>query len=315
MKPFVAIADGMHPDVFSRFVKSDRFEVHPQSSLSAARLEELLPRLEGLVVRSQTRVTGELLQKAPLLKYVVRAGEGTDNIDKVACGGRKVVVANTPGANNNSAAEHAIALMMTLLRETARADANMKKGGWNKSDYKGRELWKKRVGIVGLGRVGTILAKRLSGFEMTVGFYDPFLAGEPPPGMKRFDRLEDIFSESDIITLHVPLLDKTRGLVGEALLSHMPSHAILINAARGGVVDEEALCRHLEEKKIAGAALDVYEKEPLPEDSPLRSISNLVLTPHLGASTLEAQYRVGEAAVHQIEEFFLRNHIINEVKT
>ena len=252
MKPFVVIADGMHSDIFSRFVKSDQFRVHPQSTLTSGELEQLLPKLEGLVVRSKTHVNGDLLQKAPLLKYVVRAGEGTDNIDKISCREQNVVVANTPGANNNSAAEHAIALMMTLLRQTARADARMKKGGWNKSDYQGQELWKKRVGIVGLGRVGRLLAQRLSGFEMDMGFYDPFVKENVPVGMKPFERLEDIFSQSDIITLHVPLMDKTRGLVGQRLLSCMPSHAVLINASRGGVVDEEALCRHLKEKKMAG---------------------------------------------------------------
>ena len=314
MKSFVVVADGMHPEIFSRFVESDRFHVHPQSSVSSSELEGLLSRVEGLVIRSRTCVTGDLLEKAPRLKYVVRAGEGTDNIDKMSCRERGVVVANTPGANNNSAAEHAIALMMTLLRESARADAGMKNGGWNKSDFKGRELWKKRIGIVGLGRVGSILARRLSGFEMATGFYDPFFQGIPPEGFKQFNDIGELFSWSDIVTLHVPLMEKTKGLVGRDLLSRMQSHAVLINASRGGVVDEEALIEHLRENFIGGAALDVYEREPLPADSPLRGIPNLVLTPHLGASTVEAQYRVGEAAVHQIEEFFLRNHIINEVK-
>ena len=314
MKPFIVVADGMHPDIFCRFVESGQFPVHPQSSLSPSELEQLLPRVEGLVVRSKTQVTVDLLQKAPLLRYVVRAGEGTDNIDKVSCRERGVVVANTPGANNNSAAEQAIALMMTLLRQTARADAVMKDGGWNKSDFKGRELWQKRVGIVGLGRVGSILARRLSGFEMETNFYDPFYKGELPVGIERMEHIEELFAESDIITIHVPLMEKTRGLVGRDLLSRMGSDAVLINAARGGVVDEEALVEFLRENRIGGAALDVYEREPLPANSPLRSTPNLVLSPHLGASTVEAQYRVGAAAVTQLEEFFLHNKIVNEVR-
>ena len=313
MRPFIVVADGMHSDVFSRLVGSDRLEVHPKGSLSSSELDELLPRVEGLVIRSKTRVTGELLEKAPLLRYVVRAGEGTDNIDKVSCRERKVVVANTPGANNNSAAEHAIALMMTLLRETARADAVMKGDGWNKSDFSGRELWNKRLGIVGLGRVGSILAQRLSGFEMERGFFDPFFQGKSPEGFERFEDIGKLFAWSDIITLHVPLSDKTKGLVGRDLLSRIQPHTVLINASRGGVLDEEALIECLQEKRMGGAALDVYEREPLPPDSPLRRIPNLVLTPHLGASTVEAQYRVGEAAVRQIEEFFLNNRTINEV--
>ena len=157
-------------------------------------------------MRSKTQVTPEFLEKTPLLKYVVRAGEGTDNIDKAACRQRGITVANTPGANNNSAAEHAIALMMTLLRETARADSVMKGGGWNKSDFSGQELWKKRIGIVGFGRVGSILARRLEGFEVETSFYDPFFNGHPPADLKRVDTLEAIFSQSDIITLHVPSL-------------------------------------------------------------------------------------------------------------
>ena len=313
MKPFIVVADGMHPDVFSHFSGSDQLNVHPEASVSPADLERLLPSIEGLVIRSKTRVTGELLQKAPALKYVVRAGEGTDNIDKVACRERGVVVANTPGANNNSAAEHAIALMMTLLRETARADACMKGEGWNKSDFGGRELWNKRLGIVGLGRVGGILARRLSGFEMSTGFYDPFFKGEAPAGFERFEDIGELFAWSDIITLHVPLLEQTRGLVGRDLLSRMRPEGVLINASRGGVVDEGALMECLRNKRIGGAALDVYEKEPLPADSPLRKTPHLILTPHLGASTVEAQYRVGEAAVHQVKEFFLNQKIIHEV--
>ena len=315
MKPFVVVADGMHPDVFSPFVESEQLHIHPQCPLSPQELEELLPRLEGLIIRSKTQVTRELLGKTPLLKYVVRAGEGTDNIDKIACQKQGVVVANTPGANNNSAAEHAIALMMTLMRETARADSILKEGGWNKSDFNGREMWKKRIGIVGMGRVGSILAQRLSGFEISTGFYDPFFKGKNPEGFERFRDIRELFSWSDIITLHVPLLEKTKGLVDKNLLSHMRPHALLINASRGGIVDEEALMEHLQDKKMAGAALDVFEREPLPKDSPLRKIPNLVLTPHLGASTDEAQYRVGEAAVHQIKEFFLNKKIINEVTT
>ena len=314
MKPFVVVADGMHADIFSRFMKSEQLQVHPDSFLSSDQLEGLLSRIEGLIVRSKTRVTADFLQKASRLKYVVRAGEGTDNIDKISCREHAVVVANTPGANNNSAAEHAIALMMTLLRETARADAGMRKGGWGKSDFAGRELWQKRVGIVGLGRVGSILAHRLSGFEVKMGFYDPFFTGAPSVGLKRFEHIEELFSQSDIVTLHVPLSDGTRKLVGKKLLSQMPSDALLINASRGGVVDEEALIDHLQENRMAQAALDVYEREPLPTDSPLRDIPNLVLTPHLGASTCEAQYRVGAAAVHQLEAFFLHNQILNEVK-
>lgn len=314
MKPFILVCDGMDKEVFQTLTDVSEFDVHPEPKNSQDTIKELLPKASALVIRSATKVTAETLEAAPNLKLVIRAGEGTDNIDKLACEAKGVKVANTPGANNNSAAEHAIALMMTVLRKTAAADATMKKGGWDKSKFTGVELADKKIGIVGFGRIGQIVAKRLQGFDPQVLFFDPFVEKSELPYAKKAADLKEIFSTCDVITLHTPLMDKTKGLVNSELLNSMQGHAIIVNASRGGIVDEEALYNVLKEGKIRAAGFDVFAAEPLKENSKLRELDNLVLTPHLGAATEEAQLRVGEMAVSQLKEFFLNNNLLNEVK-
>ncbi|MCP4912355.1 MAG: hydroxyacid dehydrogenase [Oligoflexia bacterium] len=314
MSTYIVVSDGMDKEIFKDLQAVNEFEVFEEPKISQEKLQELLPKIEGLVIRSATKVTPDLLEKAPNLKYVIRAGEGTDNIDKVACGQKGVKVSNTPGANNNSAAEHAIALMMTVLRKTAWAHNTMANGGWDKSKYTGVELADKKVGIVGFGRIGQIVAKRLAGFDPEVIFFDPFVEKSELPYARKAKDLNEIFETCDIVTIHTPLMDATRGLVNAELLSKLQPHAILVNAARGGIVDEEALHALLSEKKFRAAGFDVFATEPLEEDSKLRKLDNLVLTPHLGASTEEAQVRVGSMAVNQLKEFFLNNNLLNEVK-
>jgi D-3-phosphoglycerate dehydrogenase len=314
MQPNIVVCDGMDKSIFETLVAIKEFNVHPEPKNSQDTITSLLPTAHALIIRSATTVDAELLEKAPLLKLIIRAGEGTDNIDKVACAQKGVKVANTPGANNNSAAEHAIALMMTVLRKTAEANATMKNGGWDKSKYTGVELANKKVGVVGFGRIGQIVAKRLSGFEPDLLFFDPFVEKSDLPYARKAKDLEEIFSTCDVITLHTPLMDKTKGMINAELLDKMQPHAIIVNASRGGIVDEEALLATLKNKKIRAAGFDVFATEPLEENSPLRALDNIVLTPHLGASTEEAQLRVGEMAVHQTKEFFLNENLLNEVK-
>ena len=313
-KPFIVTADGVDKNLFQQLSAIDEFEVHPESKVTQDNLKDLLPRIHGLVIRSATTVNEQLLENAPNLKYVIRAGEGTDNIDKKLCQQKGVKVSNTPGANNNSAAEHAIALMMTVLRKTAAAHSTMKNGGWDKNKFTGNELSNKTIGIVGFGRIGQIVAKRLSGFEPKIKFFDPFVETSEMNYCHKAKDLQEIFSICDIITLHTPLTDETRGLVGEELLALMKEDAILINCARGGIVDEVALTHTLKNKKIRGAGFDVFAVEPLDKNSPLRILDNLVMTPHLGAATDEAQYRVGEMVIHQLKEFFLNENLLNEVR-
>jgi D-3-phosphoglycerate dehydrogenase len=314
MKPFILVADGFDKNLFKELCGIEGLEVHPESKVDKNGLTNLLPKINGIIIRSATTINEDLLEKAPNLKLVIRAGEGTDNIDKIACGSKGVKVSNTPGANNNSAAEHALALMMTVLRQTALANKSMSDGKWDKNSFMGMELWKKKVGIVGMGRIGRILAKRLSGFEVSIFYYDPHHSSVDLPNTTKVDNIEDLFKNCDIISVHVPLIESTKDLVDKKLLELMKPNAIIINAARGGIVSESDLLDALKNNKIRGAGLDVFSQEPLPENSPLRNLPNLVLTPHLGATTLEAQERVGEMAVEQIKEFFLNNNLLNEVR-
>ena len=194
------------------------------------------------------------------------------------------------------------------------ADATMKAGKWEKNSLTGLELWKKKVGIVGFGRIGQIVAKRISGFEPEILFFDPVLMSSDLPNTKKVNDLKEIFSTCDIITLHTPLMPQTKGMITAELLNLMKKDAILVNASRGGIVDEDSLYTVLKEKKIRGAGFDVFAVEPLPADSKLLELTNLVMSPHVGASTEEAQFRVGEMAVFQINEFFKNNNLLNEVK-
>jgi D-3-phosphoglycerate dehydrogenase len=314
MQPHIVVCDGMDKSIFEGLMNMSEFNVHPEPKNSQDTIASLLPTASALIIRSATKVNADLLEKAPHLKLVIRAGEGTDNIDKAACAAKGVKVANTPGANNNSAAEHAIALMMTVLRKTAEANATMKNGGWDKSKYTGVELANKKVGVVGFGRIGQIVAKRLSGFEPDLLFFDPFVEKSDLPYARKAKDLNEIFSTCDVITLHTPLMEQTKGMVNAELLNLMQPHAVLVNASRGGIVNEEALLQVLKDKKIRAAGFDVFATEPLEENSPLRSLENITLTPHLGASTEEAQLRVGEMAVHQTKEFFVNNNLLNEVR-
>ena len=313
MKPKIVVADGFDKKLFSSLLENPSFNVHPQSKITQDELKTLLPDIQGLVIRSATKVNEDLVNQAPNLKYVIRAGEGVDNIDRKYCNSKGVKVSNTPGANNNSAAEHAIALMFTLLRKTAEANAKMKAGGWDKSLYVGNELANKKVGIVGFGRIGQIVARRLSGFDIETLFYDPFVKQDQFPNYKKIDDLNDIFTQSDIITMHVPLMEQTKNMITMEQMSKMPSHALFVNASRGKIVNEDDLHSLLSENKIAGAAFDVFATEPLEQNSKLRSLNNLILTPHLGASTKEAQTRVGQMVINQLEEFFTNNNLLNEV--
>lgn len=314
MKPFIVVSDGMDKDVFSRLQSISDFDVFGERKISQDQLNELAPKVNGIVIRSATKITPEFLDKATNLKYVIRAGEGTDNIDKVECEKRGVKVSNTPGANNNSAAEHALALTLTAFRKISFAHNKMMNNGWDKSLYTGIELLNKKVGVVGFGRIGQLFAKRIQGFDPEILFFDPFCESSDIPNTKKAESLEEIFKTCDVISLHTPLLDSTRKMISKELIDMMPEHAVLVNASRGGIVDEDALLDALTNNRIRGAAFDVFENEPLAEDHPFRKLDNMVITPHLGASTEEAQINVGKMAVDQLQEFFLKDNLVNEVK-
>lgn len=288
---FVVIAtDKVSESGLAPLRSDERFEVLRIDDSKGAAFEEALPRAHGLVVRSATKVRGELLERARSLRVVGRAGVGVDNIDMEACTARGIAVCNAPAGNTVSAAELTLALMLALIRQVPAADASVRAGEWARSRFKGVELRGRTLGLVGAGRIGGEVARRCRAFGMRVLAYDPYLTEERAEDL-RVERvsLGEAISGADVLTLHVPLTDDTRGLVGTDELARMKEGAYLVNVARGGVVDEAALAEALTSGGLAGAALDVFADEPLAADSPLRSAPNLVLTPHLGASTAEAQ--------------------------
>jgi D-3-phosphoglycerate dehydrogenase len=259
-----------------------------------AKLKASLPQAHALLVRSETKVTPELMAMAPQLKVIGRAGMGVDNINVQEATKRGIAVFNTPGGNTVSAAEHTVGLLLALARKIPWADASMRRGEWDRSRFQGTELSGKTLGIVGLGRIGSHLATIARAIGMGVIAHDPFLpAGRAKELGIELLPLDDLLARADVVTLHVPLTRETKSLLDRRRLALMKPTAFLLNTARGGLVDEAALLEALQQGKLAGAAIDVYGTEPLPADSPLRQVERLIVTPHLAASTVEAQHKVG----------------------
>jgi D-3-phosphoglycerate dehydrogenase len=269
----------------------DRFTVVKIDDSSEAAFDEALRSAQGLVVRSATKVRADLLARAPALRVIGRAGVGVDNIDLDASTERGIAVLNAPAGNTVSAAELTLALILSMARRVAEADASMRAGEWARSRFKGVELRGRTLGLVGAGRIGGVVAKRCQAFGMRVVAFDPYLTAERADDLhiERAEELEPVLERADVLSLHVPLTDSTRGMIDADALARMKEGAFLVNVARGGVVDEAALAEALTSGRLAGAALDVFESEPLEAESPLREAPNLVMTPHLGASTSEAQ--------------------------
>jgi D-3-phosphoglycerate dehydrogenase len=286
-------------------ILADAHETSIRLNLPRAALLEALHEEGGwdaLVVRSQTRVDAELLAAgAPRLSVVGVASVGTDRVDIAAATHGGVMVVNAPTGNTIAAAEHTMALMLSLLRHIPGADASVRRGEWERARFIGAELRHRTLGIIGLGKIGKEVARRAAAFEMRVLAYDPFMTAEQADeSAAKLVGLPELLVRADVITVHVPLIAQTRGLIGEAQLGAMKPGTILLNVARGGLVDEAALARALHEGRLAGAAVDVFSVEPMAADNPLRDAPNTILTPHLGASTSEAQGRVGVEMAEQL---------------
>ncbi len=296
--PVVLIAEELSPATVEAL--GSGFEIR---YCNGADRQELLPALadvDALLVRSATRVDAEALAAASRLKVVARAGVGLDNIDVKQATKSGVMVVNAPTSNIISAAELAVALMLAAARNIAPASQSLKNGQWARGRYSGIELYDKTVGIVGLGRIGVLVAQRLSAFGMKVIAYDPYVqAGRAAQLGVRLVGLDELMTESDFISVHLPKTAETTGLVGEQQLSRCKPSAVLVNAARGGIVDENALYAALKEGHIAAAGLDVFATEPC-TDSPLFELDNVVATPHLGASTEEAQEKAGVSVARSV---------------
>jgi D-3-phosphoglycerate dehydrogenase / 2-oxoglutarate reductase len=298
--PKILVSEKISPDALA--LLREKHEVEEFLEWEPADLMEKLKGFDALIVRSKTKVTQELIDAAPSLKVIGRAGAGLDNVDKEYAESKGIKVINTPTANLLSVAELTLGLALSLLRFIPSADRTTRDGLWEKKKFKGTEVSKKTWGIIGFGNVGKLVAGLLKGFDCRLLAYDPYASKEKAAqlGVELLP-LDTIMAESDIISVHVPLLDSTRGLVGEKELSMMKESAIIINISRGGIIDEAALYKALKEKMIRGAALDVFENEP-PEGSPLLSLDNTVFTCHLGASTSEAQDRVGSELAEKMIE-------------
>ena len=284
-------------------LKEAGFEIVYEEYPDEERLIELVKDVEAIIVRSKPKVSRRVIDAAPKLRVIGRAGVGLDNIDLDTARERGIKVVNSPAASSRSVAELAIALIFNVARKVAFADRKMREGVWAKKQCEGIELEGKTLGVVGFGRIGYQIAKIAKALGMKVILYDPYPNEERAKEVGgTFVPLEDLLKESDVVTLHVPLIDATYHIINEERLKLMKPTAILINAARGAVVDNAALVKALQEGWIAGAGLDVYEEEPLPKDHPLTKLDNVVLTPHIGASTVEAQMRAGVQVAEQIVE-------------
>lgn len=300
----VLACDGIHEDGLTLF-RSAGWTVEVSEPIKdPAALAKALDGVDALLVRSATKVSAEALAGAAQLKVIGRAGAGVDTIDVDAATARGIAVMNAPDGNTLAAAEHALSLLFALARHIPRADAGMKAGQWPKNGLTGFELEGKRLGIIGLGRIGSTVARKARGIGMEVAAHDPFLpAAAAGKGSVPLLDLDALLGWADIVTLHVPRTKETTNLLDAARLRAMKRGAYLINAARGGLVDEQALLEVLDEGHLAGAALDTFATEPLPADSPLRGHPKLLLTPHLGASTGEAQQAVSTILARQILDF------------
>jgi D-3-phosphoglycerate dehydrogenase len=276
-------------------------------------LLEAVADVEGIVVRSDTRITDEVLAAAPRLRVVGRAGAGVDNIDVEAATRRGVVVMNAPGENTISAAEHTLSMILALARRIPQADRSMRAGRWERGRFLGMELFGKTLGVVGLGKVGREVAARARAFGMEVLGYDPVVTEDVAVRIgAALVSLETLFERSDIITLHIPLTPDTHHLIGREQLRRLKEGVRIVNVARGGIIDEAALYDALQSGRVAGAALDVFENEP-PAGSPLLALDTVITTPHLGASTQEAQEKVAARIAEQIAAYLTDGLVVNAV--
>jgi D-3-phosphoglycerate dehydrogenase len=296
----VLIAEKISPEGVDKL--AERFDVDVFDNMSR---EELLAKIgdyDGLVVRSGTKVDADLIAEAKKLKVIGRAGIGVDNIDVEAATIKGIMVANVPESNIISAAEHTMAMLMATARNIPAANASLSGGEWKRSAYQGVELYGKTLGVIGVGRIGALVAERASGFGMKLIGHDPYISSQKAKslGIAMKPSMEDVLREADFITLHVPKNKDTLHMLGGKQFDMVKKGVRIVNVSRGGVIDEAALAEAIEEGKVAGAAIDVFEKEPPEKDNPLFGMPQVVVTPHLGASTSEAQYKAGVAIADQV---------------
>ena len=314
-KPKVLVSDPISERGVEALAEGGLLDVKFSPGLPHEELLKIIPDYQALVVRSQTKVGPDVIAAGKNLKAIGRAGVGVDNVDVDAATQRGIVVMNTPGGNTISTAEHAFSLLVSVARKIPQADASVKCGKWDRKSFQGVELNGKTLAILGMGRIGTEVAKRALAFGMRVLAYDPYLseARAKTLQVELVENLEDALPEADFVTMHMPLTDETKHMLDAPRLARLKKGARIVNCARGGLIDEKALADALASGHIAGAAIDVFEQEPPDENNPLRNAPNIVFTPHLGASTAEAQESVGIEIAHTIRAALLEGTINNAV--
>jgi D-3-phosphoglycerate dehydrogenase len=311
----VLICDPISPKGIELFKKQSQFQVVVlDKRLPEAELIPVVKDVEAMVVRSETKVTRKVMEAATKLRVVGRAGVGVDNVDVDAATEKGIVVMNTPGGNTISTAELAFSMMMSMARKIPQANMSMKAGEWNRKAFQGTELNGKTLGVMGMGRIGGEVAKRAIAFNMTVLAYDPYLNPTRAESLGvKLVALDELFAHSDFLTLHMSLTDETKGILNAAAFARMKKGIRIVNCARGPLINEPDLLAALKSGQVGAAALDVFEVEPLPKEFPLRDLSQVVMTPHLGASTQEAQENVGIEVAEAITDFLLTGAVRNAV--
>jgi len=309
----VLVSDTLSAEGIKVLEETPDIKIDVMTNLTPDELKGVIKDYDGLVIRSATKVTQAIIDNAEKLKVIGRAGVGLDNVDITAASKRGIVVMNTPGGNTITTGEHAISMMLSLARKIPQATASMKNGKWEKNSFMGNEIFNKTLGIIGIGRVGSIVADRAQGLKMNVIAYDPYMSTEAAAKIGiSLVSLDDLLKHSDFISVHTPMTKETRGIVNAKAFAKMKKGVYIINCARGGIVSEKDLYDALVSGKVAGAALDVFEEEPT-KNKELVGLENVICTPHLGASTDEAQINVAIAVAEQIADCLTKGEIRNAV--
>ncbi|MCB0281574.1 MAG: phosphoglycerate dehydrogenase [Calditrichae bacterium] len=312
----ILVSDSLPPEILAKYDKTEGVSVINKSGISMDDLKKEIKDYDGLVVRSRTKATADILAAAPNLKVIGRAGAGVDNIDTVEATKRGIIVMNTPGGNTMAATEHTIALLLAGLRNISPANASMLRDEWDRKTYVGHELYQKTIGVVGLGKIGREVAKRLAAFDTKILGYDPIITSEAATqlGIKLVS-LDELLEKSDIITIHAPKMKETLNMINAANLKKCKDGVVFVNCARGGIINEQDLLQALNDGKVGMACIDVFSSEP-PADFTLAKHPKVLATPHLGASTEEAQVKVADQILDQMIEYFQKNvarHAVNFV--
>ena len=308
-KTKLLVTDGLSPEGMQMLEKSGLFDITFHKSIEKDALKQILPDYEAIIIRSATKMNKELIDAAPKLKVIMRAGAGVDNVDVPHATAKKVLVLNCPGVNNNAVAELTLGFLFGLLREIPRATSGMKQNLWEKKDLVGSEASGRTIGLLGFGAIGNLVGKACDALGMNVVVFDPRakeLSSKPEYSFVKtwHNNMDEVFSSADVVSVHMPLMDSTKNSIGAAQFNKMKKGSYFINCARGGIADEAALLEVLNNGTLAGAALDVFAQEPTPADSPLVKHPKVICAPHIGAATKEAQHKVGLAAGRYLIDYY-----------